>query len=178
MQYCPHCRETLTLRLIDATERLACPAPNCSFVHWNNPVPVVGGIIRIGDRYVLAQNAAWPEGIYSMITGFLEANEVPDDAIRRETQEELGVTAERITFLGHYSLPKFNQLIIAYLVEAQGEVSLNEELVAVKYLSHDELARYDFGRLKLTAEIVGRVLAVNAAHTPATEALSGKLRNH
>lgn len=158
-QFCPHCREALSLRIIDTEQRLACPASDCGFVHWNNPIPVVAGFIRHGERYLLARNAAWSEGTFSMITGFLEAGELPELAIRREIQEEVGLTAGNLSFLGHYAMPKFNQLLIAYLVEAQGEVVLNAELVEVRYLTHAELLTHDFGRLKLTAELAALVAA-------------------
>lgn len=159
MKYCPQCKTSLELRLIDNTERLACPAAQCGFVHWNNPVPVVAGLIRHGDNFILARNAQWPENMFSIITGFLEQGESPETAILRETQEELGVSGAQVTFLGHYALPKFNQLIVAFLVQAEGEICLSEELTDFKCLSAAELAHYDFGKLDVTAQIVSRGLA-------------------
>ncbi len=89
-----------------------------------------------------------------MITGFLESGELPDDAILRETKEELGLKGHACQFIGHFALPKFNQLIIAFAIEADGELKLNEEISEVKIISRDALAEYDFGDFALTRAIV------------------------
>lgn len=162
-QFCPQCRAPLQPREIDQVERLACSAAGCGFVHWNNPIPVVAGFVRYGEYYVLARNAAWQAGMFSMITGFLEAGELPDVAIHREIQEELGLIATQSHFLGHYAMPKFNQLLIAYLVEATGKIQLNAELAEVRLLTAPELLTHDFGRLKLTAELARVVHGLHGA---------------
>ena len=152
-QFCPQCRAPLLTRQIDAVERLACSAPDCSFVHWNNPTPVVAAFVRKGEHYVLARNVAWAEGVFSMITGFLEAGEHPESAIQREIQEELGLNTTHLQFLGHYVMPKFNQLLLVYLAKAAGDIQLNAELVEYRQFTRDALLTHDFGRLKLIAEL-------------------------
>ncbi|WP_285577619.1 NUDIX domain-containing protein [Geothrix limicola] len=121
---------------------------------WGNPIPVVAALVRMDDDYVLARNAQWPEGMFSLITGFLEKGESPEDAVARETQEELGVRVSEVRFLGHFTLAQFNQLIIAYLVRASGEIHPSSEISEFKRLSSSELGAFDFGPLELTAQIV------------------------
>jgi NADH pyrophosphatase NudC (nudix superfamily) len=127
-------------------------------VHWNNPIPVVAGLVRLSDSYVLARNASWPANVFSLLTGFLENGESPDEAVVREVQEEIGVRAESPRFFGHFPLPQFNQLIIAYELHATGKPVLSDEIAEVKLVSPIELASYDFGPLRLTHEIVSRWL--------------------
>ncbi len=158
LTYCPLCRSSLAEKDVDGMQRLACAAPPCPFVHWNNPVPVVAGLVRHEGRYLLARNASWPQGAFSVITGFLENGESPDEAILRETREELGLTGSGCRFIGHFSLPAFNQLIIAFLVEAGGTLQLNEEIAEVRSVSRDQLASFDFGRFALTRALVDRHL--------------------
>ena len=114
--YCPHCASPMKERLINAVPHLACGASSCDFVWWNNPVPVIAAIVQWGDRIVLARNASWPVGMYSMITGFLDSGEHPEQALVRETKEELGLKVVRQRFLGHYSFPASNQILMAYWV--------------------------------------------------------------
>lgn len=159
MKYCPQCQQPLERRTIGERERAACPTPECHFVHWDNPTPVVAAILQRGDTFILGRNAQWREGTFSMITGFLEKDEAPEQAIQRETLEEVGLIAEKVIFLGHHILPQRNQLIIAYLVQTSGDVVLSDEIMEVKYLSREELKQYDFGRFKLVAQIVGQALA-------------------
>lgn len=131
-KFCPRCTQTLEVHLDTsdggARERRRCPDPKCGFVHWNNPVPVVAAIVEHEGRVVLAQNRNWPKGIYALITGFLECNENPDEAVLREVEEELGLKAHSPTLVGHYTFDQLNQLIIAYHVLAEGEIKLGDEL--------------------------------------------------
>ncbi|MBK8745367.1 MAG: NUDIX domain-containing protein [Propionivibrio sp.] len=158
MKYCPLCRSDLESRPVDGVVRLACSSVQCQFVSWNNPIPVVAGLVRNEGQYVLARNATWPEGMFSMITGFLEQGESPESAILRETEEELGLKGSACQFIGHYPHPRFNQLIIAYAVEAHGQVTLNDEIAEVRRVSREQLATYDFGRLGLIRTIVSHWL--------------------
>lgn len=154
MRYCPQCQEELERREIDARERLACPSLACGFVHWENPTPVVAALVRHGGQFVLARNARWPQGLFSLITGFLEKGEAPEEAVLRETREELGLDARDPVFLGHHLLPGTNQLIIAFAVSGDGELVPGEEIAECRRLSAQELAHFDFGPLELTARIV------------------------
>lgn len=108
--------------------RAACADARCGFVHWDNPTPVVAAVVQHGDDIILARNKAWPLKFYALITGFLEKNELPDEAVLREVAEELGLKAHAPTLIGHYSFERMNQLIIAYHVIGEGEITLGEEL--------------------------------------------------
>jgi NADH pyrophosphatase NudC (nudix superfamily) len=96
--------------------------------------------------------------MFSLITGFLEKGESPEHAISRETKEELGIEADGLQFIGHYSLPQLNQLIIAFAVRACGEIRPSEEIAEVLPLTRTELECFAFGKLELTAKIVGDAL--------------------
>ena len=58
----------------------------------------------------------------------------------RETQEELGVRARSAHLIGHFPLGQLNQLLIAYEIRAEGELTLGDEIAEVKVLSPTELA--------------------------------------
>ena len=158
MKYCPVCASSLAPRLLDEIERLACSAPHCQFVHWDNPVPVVAALVQYRDQVILARNAQWPGPIFSLITGYLERGETPEQAVLREVQEELGLQGKINAFIGHYSAFKKNQLILAYWVQAQGELKLGKEIAEIRLLTYLELVSYEFGGLEITAQIVNDVL--------------------
>ena len=139
MKYCPLCTSHLELRLLDQQERSCCTNPDCSYVYWNNPIPVVGIIIETSEGIVLAHNKLMPEGMFSIITGFLEAKESPAYAAERELKEELGLNSISTTLIGAYSIEKANQVLIIYHIEAEGTILLNEELDAYKIVAKEEL---------------------------------------
>lgn len=154
MKFCPNCASRLIKKEVDGSQKGVCASEGCGFVNWNNPIPVVAGLVQLGNNYVLARNAEWPSDIFSVITGFMEKGETPEESISRELKEELGYSCEALRFIGHFSFPRNNQLIIAYHVEAKGVLSLSEEIAEVKVVSMGELLQYDFGQLQLTSEIL------------------------
>ena len=151
--YCPVCGEALVERLIETKTRRACSAGGCDYVAWNNPIPVVAAIIELDGKIVLARNAHWPEGLFSMITGFLDAREHPEQALVREVKEELGLDVIEHKFLGHYLYPAANQVLMAYVVKAAGKLQISPELADVKLISRSEFAVYDFGPLFVAAKV-------------------------
>lgn len=154
MKYCPECASLLELSRIDGAERKACMSPGCSFVHWDNPVPVVAALVQLQGKVVLARNSQWPEGMFSLVTGYLERNETPEEAVVREVKEELGLNGEVEEFIGCYSFTEKNQVILAHWVIATGELETGDEIAEVKLLSREELSLWQFGRLALTSAIV------------------------
>src|SRR5687768_16371876 len=91
--YCPVCADVLSEKEIEGKTRLICHSDGCGFIFWNNPTPVVAIVVEMEQGIVIAHNARWPQGNYSVITGFLESNESPESAAIRELKEELGLAA-------------------------------------------------------------------------------------
>jgi NAD+ diphosphatase len=59
--------------------------------------------------------------------------------------EELGLTARLNGFIGCYPFYPQNQLILAYDVEAEGQVVLNHELADYRIIAADKLRPWEFG---------------------------------
>lgn len=159
MRYCPSCRSDMINALVDGEERLTCMDVECGYTHWNNPIPVVAGIIEYNGQVVLAHNTQWPEGVYSVITGFLEAGEDPIAGIIRETEEELGLIGFDPELVGVYPFAQMNQVIIAYHLRAAGEIKLNHELDEYKLVDIDKLQGWDFGTGLAVKDFVAKRLA-------------------
>jgi NADH pyrophosphatase NudC (nudix superfamily) len=154
MKYCPKCASELSKKNIDGAERTVCNKQDCGFVFWDNPIPVVAAVVEYNDSIVLARNAQWPQGMFSMITGYLERDESPENAVLREVKEEIGLDGQLQGFVGHYPFPGKNQLILAFAVSGSGTIELNHEIAEVKLLPKNELQPKQFGRFQLTARIV------------------------
>ena len=162
MKYCPHCRQPLTSVTIEGFTRLFCPATDCGYVFFDNPVPVVAIIVEYGGEIILARNTAWPEGVFSILTGFLEKGETPEQTAIREVKEELGLTAAAPSFIGYYSFFEMNQLLLAFHVTADGTITLGEELAQYKIVPVDRLKPWPFG----TGHAVRDWLASRTSRTP------------
>lgn len=145
-QFCPQCAKPLELRHEGERPRLACPDKACGWVFWDNPVPVVAAIVEHEGEIVLGRNAAWPPGMFALITGFLEKHDPhPESGVLREVKEELGLEGRVAEFVGFYPFERMNQLIIAYHVVATGTITLNEELVEYKKLHPEKIRLWPAG---------------------------------
>jgi 8-oxo-dGTP pyrophosphatase MutT (NUDIX family) len=63
-------------------------------------LPAVTAVIRNGGRFLLARQR--DSGLWSLVGGSVEPGEEPADAVIREVQEELGVTATVERIVGAY----------------------------------------------------------------------------
>ena len=139
-RFCPQCATPLEWLALPEDggpkERLRCTG--CAWTHWNNPTPVLAGIVQVGDQILLSRNAAWPGRRFALITGFMEAGESPEDGIRREVKEETNLDVQALQLVGVYDFQRMNQVIIAYHAVAEGNVRLSPELAEYKmFAPHD-----------------------------------------
>lgn len=167
--YCPMCAAPLVERA-DAGEagklRLACPDGH--WTHWDNPLPVLAALVEVQDRILLARNAAWPEKMFALITGFMERGETPEQGVARELKEETNLDATEITLIGVYEFIRKNELIIAYHVKAEGEIRLSEELVDYRLVAPENLRPWRAGTGYAVADWMrARGLAVEFVDLPA-----------
>ena len=125
--------------------RPACKAEGCGYVFWDNPAPVVAALVQREGLIVLARNHKWPAKMFGLVTGFLEREEAPEDAVAREVKEELDLDARHCNLIGVYPFRRKNEVIIAYHVVATGEVRLNEELAEFRLIEPEKLRPWDFG---------------------------------
>ena len=149
-RFCLACGTPLASIVADedggAKARLRCPA--CAWTHWNNPTPVLAAVVECTDRggqVLLARNAAWSGRMFALITGFMEAGETPEEGIAREVLEETALVAEAVSLIGVYDFQRMNQVIIAYHVQARGEVRLSPELAEYKLFAPADLRCWPAG---------------------------------
>jgi NAD+ diphosphatase len=80
-----------------------CPA--CGAHHFPRTDPVVIMLITHGNSLLVGRNAAWPEGMYSLLAGFVEPGETLEAAVRREVREEAGVEVGEVGYLASQPWP-------------------------------------------------------------------------
>jgi NADH pyrophosphatase NudC (nudix superfamily) len=145
VKYCPQCTRELVTAELEGRERRRCPDEECGYVFWDNPTPIVAAIVEHEGAVVLARNHGWPEKMFGLVTGFLERDETPEDGVVREVKEELGLDARVVGMVGIYPFFQRNELILAYHLEAEGEIQLGEELASIKRVPPEKLRPWPFG---------------------------------
>lgn len=154
-RYCPQCGAGLGEAALGGLPRQVCTA-GCGFVHWGNPAPVVAALVEIDGHVVLARNQAWAPGAFGLITGFLEREEDPAQAVLREVKEELDLDADVAVLIGVYPFARKNEVLIAYHVAARGTIRLNEELAEFRLVAPDLLKAWDYGTGLAVADWLAR----------------------
>ena len=142
--YCPQCGSPLQDGIVDGRPRQSCAA-NCGYVFWDNPTPVVAGIVELDGQVVLVRSKGWPGRFFGSLSGFLESVETPEDAVLRELKEELGLEGEIVSYIGSYAFFEMNQIILAYHIQARGEIQIGEELEEIKRLPPERLRPWPLG---------------------------------
>lgn len=143
--FCPLCQTKLVLSEHGGKERPSCPKEGCSFVHWDNPIPVVAAIVEHEGDVLLVQNRGWPASWFGLVSGFLERNETPENGMLREIKEELDLDGNIVSLIGVFPFSVMNQVIISYHVLATGTVKLSEELVSIRRIPPEKLRPWPMG---------------------------------
>lgn len=80
-----------------------CPA--CGAKHFPRTDPVVIMLITHGNSVLLGRSPGWPDGMYSLLAGFVEPGETMEAAVRREVMEEVGVAVGEVSYLASQPWP-------------------------------------------------------------------------
>lgn len=117
----------------------SCPA--CKAQHFPRTDPVVIMLITHGNSVLLGRNENWPEGMYSLLAGFVEPGETIEAAVRREVFEESGVRVGEVGYLASQPWPFPASLMIGCRGTALGrEITLDPaELQDARWVSREEL---------------------------------------
>ncbi len=101
--HCPRCAAALESGPVGSGEtRLHCPA--CGLVIYDNPAPTATAIVTRDDGAILfTRRAIEPAfGMLDLPGGFIELEESPEQAVKRELMEETGLEIELTGYLGTF----------------------------------------------------------------------------
>jgi ADP-ribose pyrophosphatase YjhB (NUDIX family) len=100
-KFCPKCGACFESRELEGLQRLVCSG--CGFIFYQNPKPTASAVVTDKDKILLVKRAIQPQkDCWDFPGGFLEEGEHPEQALRREMKEELGISIEITDFLGIY----------------------------------------------------------------------------
>ncbi len=92
--------------------------PVCEAHHFPRTDPVVIMLITRGNSTLLGRSPGWPEGMYSLLAGFVEPGETLEAAVRREVHEETRVRVGAVDYLASQPWPFPASLMIGCRGEA------------------------------------------------------------
>lgn len=140
-KHCPNCKTDLKRKEIDGRERFFCP--NCAFIFWNNPKPVVSILLHHDGKILMLQRANEPlKGYWCLPGGYLNYDETPEEAVIRELKEETGIECKIGRLIGVYRIdndPRGINIDIIYEAEFKSEVNLSDEHKKFNFFSVGQL---------------------------------------
>ena len=116
-----------------------CPACGAQFFPVIAPAMIVA--VRRDDRLLLARNARFKPGMYSVLAGFVEAGESVEEAVAREVREEVGIEIRAIRYFGSQAWPYPNSLMLGFEAEyASGELAPDgTEILEARWCAADDM---------------------------------------
>ena len=77
----------------------------CGGHHFPRTDPVVIMLITHGNSVLMGRSPGWPDGMYSLLAGFVEPGETLEAAVRREVMEEAGIKVGPVSYLASQPWP-------------------------------------------------------------------------
>lgn len=117
-----------------------CPA--CGTHHFPRTDPVVIMLITHGNAVLMGRSPGWPEGMYSLLAGFIEPGETIEAAVRREVFEEAGVRVGEVSYLASQPWPFPASLMFGCAGEAVShEIKIDPvEIEDALWVTREEMA--------------------------------------
>lgn len=120
----------------------------CTRMHFPRTDPVVIMLITHENKVLLGRAPQWPEGMYSLLAGFMEPGETIEAATRREVLEETGIQVGAVEYLASQPWPYPSSLMIGTWGAATStKIQLDQnELQDAQWLTREDLLDVFAGR--------------------------------
>lgn len=123
----------------DAGWQRNCPA--CRGSHFPRTDPVVIMLITHGNSVLMGRSPGWPEGMFSLLAGFVEPGETLEAAVRREVFEESGIHVGEVNYLASQPWPFPASLMFGCAgVATTREITIDpKEIEAAMWVTKEEM---------------------------------------
>lgn len=136
-RFCARCGKES--RMIRAGWQRACT--HCGAQHFPRTDPVVIMLITRGNAVLMGRSPGWPEGMYSLLAGFVEPGETVEAAVRREVWEEAGIRVGQVDYLASQPWPFPASLMLGCRgVALSDEITMDpKEIEDARWMSREEI---------------------------------------
>ncbi len=113
----------------------------CNAGHFPRTDPVVIMLITHGNSVLMGRSPGWPQGMYSLLAGFVEPGETLEAAVRREVFEEAGVRVGAVSYLASQPWPFPASLMFGCRGEAlDTDITIDPvEIEDAQWISREEM---------------------------------------
>ena len=115
--------------------------PVCGEMYFPQICPSVIVAVRDGERILLTKYAPShfpnsthnPKATYALVAGYIEIGETPEDCVRREVMEEVGLRVKNVTAWKNQPWPFTSTLLFGFFCDLDGDdtITLQEDELSV-----------------------------------------------
>ena len=136
-RFCGRCGKPTQLHALE--QAMLCNS--CDALYFPRISPCVIGLVWRNSQILLARNARFKPGRFSVLAGFIEPGETAEQALAREVKEEVGIEIQAIEYLCSQPWPFPSQLMLGFFAEyAGGDIAVDGvEIVEADWYAVDEL---------------------------------------
>ena len=137
-QFCGRCGHP---SVPDHKERML-RCPECGNMIFPKICPAIIVGVTDGDRLLMTRYNGRGSTTYALIAGFMEIGETPEDTVRREVMEEVGVKVKNIRYFTSQPWGVDSDLLLGYFAELDGSDHIHidqEELSFGNWFHRDEI---------------------------------------
>jgi len=154
-KFCGRCGGAMEGRI--GGYKRVCSACSHEIFPRTDPVAIMLVVDEKKDRCLMGRSPRFPAGMYSSLAGFVEPGETIENAVRRETREESGITVGRVRYHASQPWPMPHQLMIGCYAEATNvDITFDTaELEDCRWFTREEI-----GRMLSEGSFDGRTLPI------------------
>ena len=114
---------------------------SCGYTAFPRLSPAVITAVLHEDRILLAHNHRFPEGLYSLVAGFVEPGETLEETVHREIAEEVGIRVRNVRYFASQPWPFPHSLMIGFIADYEsGEIVVDgEEISDARWFTEKDL---------------------------------------
>lgn len=114
---------------------------SCGAHHFPRTDPVVIVLATKGNSVLMGRSPGWPDGMYSLLAGFMEPGETMEAAARREVFEESGIRLGKVRYLSSQPWAFPASLMIGCAGEAEnGDITIDpKEIEDARWFTREEV---------------------------------------
>lgn len=140
-RYCGRCGHVM--RPFEPERAMECPS--CGFLSFPRISPaVIIGLTDGADRIVMSRYAGRDYKDVALLAGFIEIGETPEDAVRREVMEEVGLEVKNIRYAGSQPWGMDGDLLLGYYADVAGAAEIRsidtDELAVARWVDRGEIS--------------------------------------
>lgn len=156
--FCGVCGHTTKLK----TDEVAKQCTHCQQVTYPRISPAIIVAIMKDREILLAHAKHFPEGLYSLIAGFVEPGETLEMAVAREVEEEVGIAVQNIRYYGSQSWAFPDSLMVGFVAEYKsGDIRPDGvEITDANWYTPDALPNIP-STVSIAGKIIRTVMAVH-----------------